>query len=242
MVDNRARTAPGRAAGAAIENAKKRAEKQKMAVKPPAYNRPELLAWRLSEYLQRQAESGGSILVYGLYRSAGISAETWTDYEHGSRDANTIYSIGDGDKLLHSREDEDVQATYIATYRQRQELHPYMLYICTGTIAPTDSTISLDTLYTETNIRLELGHETFGKMLKADIYYSEICKNARMFLYENVENNLIGGKLGDVVRANNILGWSQTKEEKHTFEIATEDEAKQALSALGLLNGGEKTE
>lgn len=187
---------------------------KKQATKPPAYVDPELMAWRLAEYMYIQYQAGKPYTMYGYYRALGISESSIYDYIDGSRDEQTYKVVIDGIPLQGREGHTD---WIIDIYRGKPELYSYMYYLCTGTSLPTGTRYSRDMIT-----------DMLGR---TDICYSEILKNARLPLFEDVETRGAGGKLGDVARMNNILpGWKdKTETVIHTVDLALAHERMKAL-------------
>lgn len=208
-------------AGAAKNKAQAAKRKQallepRQAQAPPAYVDPELMAWRLAEYMQAQDTAGKPYLICGMYRALGISPSTWADYASGSKDSKTYKLIVDGIPLV-SREGDT--SYIISAYRDKADLYPYMHYLCTGTALPAGS---------------EYTRQIIDQMLAGQQFcFSQIIKNALLPLHEDVESRLPRGTIGDIMRAKVILGWQDERTVTHKAEICTADEARAALEALG---------
>ena len=215
------RRGDGGKAGAAhsrAQAAKRRAQTQalRQSARPPAYVDPELMAWRLSEYMYTIYTDKKPPTVSGMQRALGVTADTWGTYRDGSRDEQTYKIVVDGIPL-QSREG-DTSGT-VSTYRGKPELYPYMHYICTGTALPEGAE------YTRQIIDEMLAYQ--------QLTFSDALKNALLILREDVESRLPRGTVGDIMRAKVILGWQDERTVTTRHELCTAEEAAAALETLG---------
>lgn len=172
----------------------------------PAYNNAELLAWRLAEYFYKKSMDKNVFTHTGLQRAAGLKSTAWFEYRNGLRDGNAGTDV-------KCREQDDVIKRFIKSYRNMEYLFPYYYYIVLGIMPPDGNQVVLTEI---------MPPETF----------SEVISNAEMILHESVEERLVGGKVGDIMRAKVILGWQDEKTVKHSIGLSA-NEQDQRLKALG---------
>lgn len=186
---------------------------KKIASRPPAYTNAELMAWRLSEYIYTQMSKDAPLTVNGFYRSLGIDKRAYMDYESGDRDGKTDRIVVDGIRYV-SREGN--VEPILEAYRDKLELYPYCAYLA-GVFVPTNSRIDL------TDIVESLD----------DALFSEVLQRARLLLNEGVETRVVGGSVGDIMRAKVILGWQDEKTTIHKVDVPSLEVCQERLLAAG---------
>lgn len=180
--------------------------KKAQASRPPAYTSPVLFACRLAAYIRDCYEQGAPILVNGFYRASGLPERTWYDYQRGDRDHITDKVLTQDGRPLQSREGEEAVQKAIASFMADDTIFPYLYQVYTG-IPPADT---------------DTARDYFVEELNSSSYrscFSQIAQNARLNLHADVEQHLVGGKIGDIMRAKVILGWQDEKTTVHRIEL-----------------------
>lgn len=182
--------------------------KRRRAGQPPAYTSPLLLACRLADYIRTAYEQESPILMNGMYRAAGLTERTWYDYQRGDRDHITDSVLTEDGTPLQSREGPQAVEKIIARYLSDNALYPYLWQVYTGLNPAEIDAESMRDYFTE---------ERANKNYRST--YSQIIQNARANLHTDVEKHLIGGKIGDIMRAKVILGWQDERTTVHRIDM-----------------------
>ena len=180
------------------------------------YTDPELMAWRLAEYFYKCYEKEEPLLLSGLYQALGTNRFRYAEYMRGDKD----HCI---DKDSLSREGD--VSDYLKIYRERDELYPYFVYVWYGTIPPQGSDCTRRVMAAIDD--------------KWNVGFSMLLENARLILETDVEKRLIGGKVGDIMRAKVILGWQDEKVTVNKLELPKK-EKEERLEKLGYKKLGDK--
>lgn len=186
------------------------------AVQPPKYTSPELMAWRLAEYIYIQAEENHEPLtVNGLQRAVGLQDVAFREYQAGQKDHIKGDIVDEMGRRVVSQEGLLVDK-YIDHYRQQDYLLPYITFILCGSIPPKDYLITIDDIL---------------PALQSTVY-SQIIENSRLLLNEDIEKCLHKGGIGDIMRAKVVLGWQDERHVVQRTEIASDEQAKR-LADMG---------
>ena len=191
-------------------------EEYNAAHRPPRYTSPELMAWRLAEYIYIQAEENHEPLtVNGLQRAVGLQDVAFREYQAGQKDHIKGDIVDEMGRRVTSQEGLLVDK-YIGHYRQETYLYPYITFILCGSIPPKDYLITIDDVVS----------------LLQDATYSQIIQNSRLLLNEDIEKSLHKGGIGDIMRAKVVLGWQDERHVVQRTEIASDEQAKR-LADMG---------
>lgn len=180
-----------------------------------AYSNPELMAWRLAEYIFQTYTNERKLTLNGMCRALLISESTLNKYANGEFDEYTEKNLNTNTREYKGRE-KDCKYD-ILEYRQMQELFPYISYL----IGRTSKAQNIKDILSVFNS-------------DEPPTYSDILGNARLILNEEVEELLADkGHLGSIMRAKVILKWQDETVTTRRYEVCSKDEATKALQELG---------
>lgn len=191
-------------------------EEYNAAHRPPRYTDPELMAWRLAEYIYIQAEElHDPLTINGMQRAVGLQDVAFREYQAGQKDHVKGDIIDETGRRVASQEGYLVDK-YIKHYRSQSHLYTYMLFVLQGSLPPSSIEISIDDIMS----------------LAEDTVYSQIIQNSRLLLNEDIEKCLHKGGIGDIMRAKVVLGWQDERHVVQRTEIASDEQAKR-LADMG---------
>lgn len=183
--------------------------------KPLKYDSSKLFAYKIADYFQRcdstiiDPDKGKTepYTLTGIQKAIGLYGGSWQKYINGTNDKKVTEHIKESiDGTLIECNLQDITKTQLFDYSTRTDLVPYMAY-----------------LYDDTDINA--------------ILYSSIYQKARLAVQEQAEKRLyIRGSVADIFTMKSQYKWQEEQTTRHVVQIASPEDAKQALEALKLLD------
>lgn len=187
--------------------------------RPPKYKSARALAYKLAEYMHKcdntivDADKGKTepYTLTGLQVAVGMDGGTYSRYEQGEHDhaiIDVVVQVTDGQIIEDNSRIYPQEVEYIRDCEQRDELRPYF-----------------DALYTPSQVVEE-------------IYFSKVMQKARQLVQQQAELRLyMRGSVADIFTLKSKYGWQEEQTTVHRLEIATSEDARQALEELRLISG-----
>lgn len=181
--------------------------------KPLKYDSSKLYAFKLAEYFSKcdstiiDAEKNKTepYTLTGLGLALGLSGSALQKYTNGTNDKH----VTEHTQYINGKYIEinlqEHTKSLLYDYELREDLRPYMAF-----------------LYDDTEFNA--------------ILYSKIHEKARLLVQEQAEKRLyIRGSVADIFTLKSKYGWQEENRTVHRLEIATSEEARQALNELKML-------
>ena len=182
--------------------------------KPLKYDSSKLFAYKFADYMCKcdntiiDKDKGKTepYTLTGLQIATGLAGGAWQRYIDGTHDKNVVEHTKQTDNgTLIEYGLQDTTKSQLYDYDSREELKPYM-----------------DFLYDDSDI--------------TGIIYSSVYQKARTAVQQQAELRLyIRGSVADIFTLKSKYGWQEENKTVHRYEIATSEEAKEALKELQLL-------
>ena len=182
--------------------------------KPLKYDSSKLFAYKFADYMCKcdntiiDPDKGKTepYTLTGLQLATGLAGGAWQRYIDGTHDKNVVDHTKEADNgTLIECGLQDTTKSQLYDYDSREELKPYM-----------------DFLYDNSDV---LG-----------IIYSTVYQKARTAVQQQAELRLyLRGSVADIFTLKSKYGWQEENKTVHRVEIATSEDARQALEELKLI-------
>ena len=182
--------------------------------KPLKYDSSKLFAYKFADYMCKcdntiiDPDKGKTepYTLTGLQLATGLAGSSWLSYIDGTHDKHVPEHVKETqDGIFIECNLQDITKSQLFDYDNRPELKGYM-----------------DFLYDNTDIQ--------------GITYRNIYQKARTAVQQQAELRLyLRGSVADIFTLKSKYGWQEENKTVHRVEIATSEDARQALEELKLI-------